>query len=326
MQSARTSRLVLAALLAGVMALGSLAGPQAHAQNYPQRSIEWVVGWGAGGGSDLFARSLATPLSEELGVAVAVVNMPGASAIIAHQYVMNQPADGYTLFAITPDLYTNELMGLTTLSYRDLIPIMRAHVDVGMLHTGDNSSFARWQDVVDYARARPGALQVGGIGAASFDEAVLTILLESAGLEFNYIPYESASEMHLDLLAGRIDIMYEEPSSALSLIEDGGIRPLLVATDRRLERFPDVPSAGEFGYEIPPAMWRGVAVKKGTAPEIVAVLERALARAAQAETYVKFEKDRLLDLYPGYMGSEEFLQDMHREFELYRSIVERMNP
>src|SRR5690606_16130100 len=152
----------------------------AHAQNYPQRSIEWVVGWGAGGGSDLFARSLATPLSEELGVAVAVVNMPGASAIIAHQYVMNQPADGYTLFAITPDLYTKELMRLTTVSYRDLNPVMRAHVAVGMLHTGGNSSFARWQDVVDYARARPGALQVGGIGAASFDEAVLTILLESA--------------------------------------------------------------------------------------------------------------------------------------------------
>lgn len=326
MQSTWHSRCVLVALLVGVIALGPGADPRTHAQAYPQRNIEWVVGWGAGGGSDLFARSLATPLSDELRVAVAVVNMPGASAIIAHQYVMNQPADGYTLFAITPDLFTNELMGLTTLSYRDLIPVMRAHVDVGMLHTGANSSFVSWRDVVDYARAHPGALQVGGIGAASFDEAVVTILMDSAGLDFNYIPYESASEMHLDLLAGRIDIMYEEPGPALSLVEDGGIRPLLVATDQRLGRFPDVPSAGEFGYEIPPAMWRGVAVKMGTAPEIVAVLERALAKAAQAETYVKFEKDRLLDLYPGYMGSEEFLEDMHREFELYRAIVERMNP
>jgi len=291
---------------------------------YPSRTIEYIVGWGAGGGSDVFARTINIPVRGALGVPIVEINMPGASSATATIHVMQQPADGYTVFGITPDLLTNHILGRCEFSHEDFTPIIRAHVDVGVIHTRAGAPFQTWEEFVKYAGANPGKVSWAGIGAASFDEIASAVIWNSAGLEVKYVPYESGGEMHAALLGGHIDVMYEEPGVVMSLIEEGKVQPLLVLTDSRIERFPDLPCAGEMGYEVPPAMWRGIAVKKGTPAEIVAALEKAYSAAIESSVYRDFEKNRVLDLYPGFMGSEEFRKDMEREYGLYYDIMKKL--
>lgn len=288
---------------------------------YPERNIEFIVGWGAGGGTDLFARTIAKPLEKILGTNINVVNMPGASSAEAMSYIQEQPADGYTLFAVTSDIITNYALNRSPYGPEDIIPILRAHVDVGMLHVAKESQFKTWEDLVAYCKEHPNEISVGGVGAASFDEIVVNIIFNNAGVKINFVPFEEAGQMHASLLGGHIDVMYEEPGPAISLIENGDVRPLITTAEERLEKFPDVPSVTEFDYPVPPAIWRGVVVKKGTPPEIVETLEAAFKKAHESEEYKAYEKQRMLNLLPGYLGSKDFYEVMNRELEMYKKAI-----
>ena len=310
-------------LLAGLAILG-WAMP-ASAGEYPCKSVEWIVGWGAGGGSDRFARSIAPGVSENLGVPVKVINMKGASSILAQQETINRPADGCTIFSITPDQITNELTGLTDLStLGTLTPVMRAHVDIGMLHAKKGGKFASWKAVVDYAKNNDGKLLIGGTGAASFDEIVANVVMQSADATFRYIPYESASDMHADLLGGRLDVIYDEVSVMTGMIDAGQVDPLITLAPKRLSKYPDVPSAQELGYQVPPSLWRGASVKKGTPKEIVSMLEAAYMKAANTDAYKEFEKGRSLDLFPGRLGSDDFAKVIADEYGMYKGVIESL--
>ena len=310
-------------LLVGLIAVGWTS--PASAADYPCKSVEWIVGWGAGGGSDRFARSIAPGVSDVLGVPVKVINMKGGSSVLAQEETIRRPADGCTIFSITPDQITNELTGLTELSaLGTLTPVFRAHVDVGMLHSQEGGKFETWDSVIDYAKANEGELLIGGTGAASFDEIVVDVVMNSADATFRYIPYESSKEMHADLLGGRLDVIYDEVSVMSGMIEAGQARPLIVFAERRLEKFPDVPSAKELGYKVPPSLWRGASVKKETPDEIVAMLEAAYMKAADSDAYKEFEEGRLLNLYPGRLGSEDFTKVIADEHGLYKGVIDSL--
>ncbi|MEW6228197.1 MAG: tripartite tricarboxylate transporter substrate-binding protein, partial [Bacillota bacterium] len=151
--------------------------------DYPTRSIDLIVGFGQGGGTDVFTRALAPALKKELGVNVAVINMPGASSATAMNEVLKRPADGYTVFMITSDMLTNDLLGRSKYSYKDLIPIVRAHVDIGLLQVSAKSPFQSWDEFATKAKAEPNKYTIAGVGAGSFDEQALGILMSSAGIK-----------------------------------------------------------------------------------------------------------------------------------------------
>lgn len=309
-----------------IMALCLCVGHSIAQEKFPTKNIDYVVGWGAGGGSDVFARIITIPARRTLNTTVTVVNMPGASASIAMEYVQKQPADGYTLLGLTTELVSNQLLGLSPYSHKDFIPIIRAHVDIGMIQGSPKSPFKNWNEFVNLAKTGDRKIRLGGTGAASFDQIACAIILDSAGIteKVTYIPYDSAGEMHAALLGGHIDAMYEEPGVTLSLIEAGKMTPLIVFTEKRVQRFPNVPSAGDLKYEIPPMMWRGIIVKKGTPLHIVEILEKAYTKAREDSIYKAFERDRLLDLYPAFMGSKEFTSDLDREYELYKKVLKKI--
>lgn len=304
-------------MIAILAAAGAAAAGQAQAADYPCDSVEWIVGWGAGGGSDSFARSIAPGVAEQLGVPVTVINMPGASSITAMQEVLNRPEDGCTVFSVTPDQLTNELTGLTELSHETLAPVMRAHVDVGMLHGKAGGDYGDWEALT--AATEP--VLIGGTGAASFDEIVVQLVLDDAGVPYRYIPYESASDMHADLLGGRLGAIYDEVSVMASMHQAGQVVPLLVLAEERLEQYPDTPAAGELGISVPPALWRGVAVKSGTDPQTVGMLEQAFMEAADSDAYQGFEQERMLNLSPGRLGAADFGDLLGREHEMYSRVL-----
>jgi tripartite-type tricarboxylate transporter receptor subunit TctC len=307
----------------GVLFCALFAGAE---DKYPSRNIEYVVGWGAGGGSDIFARIINIPVRRYLKTSISVVNMPGAASAIAMEYIQQQPADGYTLLGLTSELVSNQLLGRTKYSYSDFTPIFRAHVDIGMIQCSPKSPFKTWQEFVEFAQKGERKIRLGGTGAEGFDQIASLVILDSAGIvdRVTYIPFDSAGEMHAQLLGGHLDAIYEEPGVTLDMIETKQMIPLIVFTKERLEKFPNVPSAGDLGYEIPPMMWRGAVVKKGTPENIVTILEEAYTKAMDSSMYKAFEKERLLDLYPGYMGSKAFAADLDREYQVYSKILKKL--
>lgn len=299
----------------------------AQAQDkYPSRNIDYVIGWGAGGGSDYFGRVINMPMRKILTVNVNVVNMPGAAEAIATEHVQRQLADGYTLFGATSELSTGQLLGRTKYNYKDFTPIMRAHVDVGGFQSALNQNFKDWNGFLAYAKSLNRKIRVGGTGAASFDQLVSQIIIDSAGIadKCNYIPFDSAGEMHASLLGGHIDLMYEEPGVTVDMIAARKMVLLLVFSDKRLGKFPDVPSAGELKYEIPPMLWRGILVKKGTPQPIVELLEKSYTQAMKDPMYVAFEKDRLLDLFPGYLNSKDWEAELAREYAAFEKVISKL--
>ncbi|MDN2565595.1 tripartite tricarboxylate transporter substrate binding protein [Aquibium sp. A9E412] len=278
-------------------------------------NVELISAWGAGGGTDTFLRNIAKPLSAELGVPVKVINMEGSMGEIARQQLISRPADGCSLVSVDPDTITTAVDGTTSITLKEhLVPVFRGHVDIGFLHARAGA-FGSWDEMVAWAKENPGKLKVGGAGAVGTDRTALETTLAEAGVsDFIYVPYNSTGEMHADLLGGRLDGMYDEMGSVMAMVEGEKIEPLIVFNETRIEQFPDVPAAGELGYEITPSNWRGLAAHADTPDAIVQELSDALMAASKDEDYARYENERLLDLKAdGKLGAAAFAEAIAEE-------------
>jgi len=316
--------LLCAVLLVAALALGGCGGATDGKAKYPERSIEGIVGWGAGGGTDVFARAIAKPAGEILGKPIVIKNMPGSSGAVAGDYVTQQPADGYTLWFMGSNYAVNVALGRTPHPLSDYIPNARLPHATAMLQVTKNSKFKTIDDIVAYAKANPGKLKVGGTGAASFDEVVIALWEEAAGIKVNYVPYEQGGQMQAALLGGHIDVMFEELGPVAGRVADGSLIPVLAFSEKKLEKFPNLPVAPDKGWNITLGNWRGVMVKKGTDPAIVKKLEEVFTKAKDSPSYKKIEKDTFLDLRPGYLNGNDYGAAIQKDIDVYKKALTKL--
>jgi tripartite-type tricarboxylate transporter receptor subunit TctC len=291
-------------------------------KDYPTRAIEVVVQYGAGGGSDIFVRSLMMPARSQLKVPINVTNLTGGAGVKASTYVLSQPADGYTIYNFSPEQLINTVFGRE--NYKEFVPLCNVQQDQSVFYVRAESPFKTIQDVIKYAKENPGKLQFTGTTAASPDEVIIMLFAKKAGIKVKYIPFDAAPETHAAVLGGHIDVLHEEPGVIMSLIEAKKLRPLIVFTEKRLDKFPDVPTARELGYDITMGRWRGLCVKKGTPQEIVNYLSDVLKKCSQDPSYKAIEKANLLDLRPGWKGPEEYGKFWDEEYVNYRAIFDEL--
>jgi putative tricarboxylic transport membrane protein len=291
-------------------------------KDYPTRAIEVVVQYGAGGGSDIFARSLMMPARGILKVPINVTNLTGGAGVKASTYVLSQPADGYTIYNFSPEQLINTIFGRE--SYKEFAPLCNVQQDESMFYVRAESPFKTIQDVIKYAKENPGKLQFTGTTAASPDEVIIMLFAKKAGIKVKYIPFDAAPETHAAALGGHIDVLHEEPGVIISLIEAKKFRPLIVFTEKRLEKFPDVPTGRELGYDITMGRWRGLCVKKGTPQEIINYVADVLKKCSTDPSYKAIEKANLLDLRPGWKGPEEYGKFWEEEYTRYYDIFKEI--
>lgn len=302
-----------------LLALLFVASP-APASKFPERPIEIIVGWGAGGGTDIFARAIARSASKILGQPIAVRNMPGASATIGADYVARQPADGYTVWAMTSsDLPSNVANGINPHPIASYTAIARIHNDVGMLQVLPKR-FANINEVVEFARKKP--LRVGGSDVRGQNEVMVAAWANLAGINVTYVTYERAGDMHAALLGGHLDVIFEELGPVAGLVAAGTVRPVLVFTDKRIKGFPDAPLAVEKGWNLTRTQWRGLMVRSGTPPEIVEILRNAFEQAIQDPKYIAFEQERFL--VPAYLRGDAFMRLINDDVDFYRTILRKL--
>lgn len=272
---------VLAAALCG------LGAPVASA-TFPDKPIRIVVPFAPGGGTDVMARTLSGEMSKDLGVPVMVESRPGAGTVIGNDTVAKSDPDGYTLLLTTSAF-------VIVPSFVDRLPYdgVDAFAPVAMLGRGPNvvvvraeSSIQSMEELIERARANPGALSYGSPGAGTSVHLSAELLKSMAELSIVHVPYRGAGPQITDVLGGAIDFAMASVPASSALISAGRLRALAVTTAERSSAWPDVPTVAESGVPGYAAdVWYGVFAPGGTPPHIVERLNEALRKAAQGSEF-----------------------------------------
>ena len=246
----------------------------ASARTYPARPVKLVVGYAAGGVTDILARLMGQCLSERLGQPFIIDNRPGAGSNIATEAVVNAPSDGYTLLMVTAAHAINVTL-YGKLNYdlaRDIAPVAAVARIPNVMEVNASFPANTVSEFIDYAKANPGKLSMasGGIGTAAHVAGELFKLM--SGVDMVHVPYRGSPPALTDLFGGQVHVIFDPLPSSIAHIRAGKLRPLGVTTARRSDALPDVATVGDFlpGYEA--STWASVGAPKNTAAEIVAKL------------------------------------------------------
>jgi tripartite-type tricarboxylate transporter receptor subunit TctC len=256
------------------------------------KPVRIVVAVGPGGTDDFTARQVAAKLSELLGQPFVVENRPGAGGMIGQTFVAKSPPDGYTLLLAGGSMagarYVNANMGYDLL--RDFTPVSLVETSPFVLVVNPALAARSVGEFIALARSRPGKLTFGTLGAGQIPYWSVVLFNSMAGIDALEIQYKSAPDAMVDVMTGRLDYFFTPPINALGNREK--TRALAVTTRARSEMLPDVPTMAEAGlpaYEMPG--WRSIMGPAGMSPEVVQILNRAIARGvASADLRERFAK------------------------------------
>jgi tripartite-type tricarboxylate transporter receptor subunit TctC len=294
---------VLALAISATMLVGSALKEAAAQEKYPSRAVEYIVGFGAGGGSDQLARKSGFLIEKVLGVPFPVLNVPGATGGTAITKLLAAPADGQSIVVYIADSHAVLATGGATWKMSDLMPVARLMLVPSFLFVTEKSRFASWADFEKEAKAKPGVLKVGTVGFGSVDDITLTYM-ESKGIKVIQVPYPNRSEGYAACLGGHVDAMYEQAGDVRQYITSKQIRPIIIFGDKRLPAFKDVPCSKELGYDIGLPQFRSVAVKAGTDPKKVKILSDAFAKVAATPEFKAFLEEQYATA-DSFMNHEE---------------------
>src|SRR5450432_1862648 len=238
------------------------ASAQEDPAKYPTRPIHIIVGFAGGGGNDIIARIFGQKLSESFGQPVIVENKPGGGAIVATEFVAKSPPDGYTLLmsasgiSINPAVYAklpydaiNDFVAVSELGSFPLILIVAAASPIKSV-----------AELVAYAKANPDKTNYAS-SSASF-QLVTELFKQKTGAPMQVIPYKSANESVLAVISGQVTTTIADAGPVVSQVKSGTARALAVATPRRIDDLPDVPTLKEAGADVDAVLWSGIFAPK----------------------------------------------------------------
>jgi tripartite-type tricarboxylate transporter receptor subunit TctC len=265
-------------LLTLVAAAATLFSPSLYADDYPSRPITIVAVFGPGSASDTICRIIADKLSPALGQPVIVEDRPGADGALAALYVHHQPADGYTLLMgtnspLSADPFIH--LGLGYDPIKDFVPITRVGSFTLMLVVDPNLPIHSIKELVDYAKANPGKLSFASGNTAGIVGGYT--MAKWAEISMLHVPYKTTGPALMDIIAGRVSMMFADFTAAQPHVKAGTVRPLAISRIHRSSLYPDLPTmdeAGVKGFNLD--AWAGLVAPAGTPAAIVKKLNSAL--------------------------------------------------
>ena len=285
----------------------------AAAQDFPadNRPIKIVVPYTAGGSSDFLARLVAKKMGENMNHNIIVENKPGGSTVLGGDYVARSAPDGYTVYLI------GELTNASLVATRKDLPYDPVKSFAGItnlvasplvisVHPGFPAKTLK--EFVDYAKAHPSKVTYGSAGLGNTLHLGGAQFASQTGIDMTHVPYKGASQAIIDLVAGRIDVMFDLPQTPLPQIQEGKLRPLAVTSKERLDLMPDVPTTAEAGYgDFTFATRIGLAVPANTPDSVRETLRKAAIEAVNAPEVKQALADRAM-----YVATSETPQEFDK--------------
>jgi tripartite-type tricarboxylate transporter receptor subunit TctC len=264
-------------LAAGAAAMPALPR-MARAEAYPSRPVRIVVGFAAGGATDIQARLMGQWLSDRLGQQFIVENRAGASGNIGTEAVAKSPADGYTLLQIvTPNVINTALYSNLNFDFmRDIAPVICAAKLAYVVVVNPSVPVTTIPELIAYAKANPGKMNYGSAGPGTPQNISCELFKMMAGVDLVHVPYRGGAPATTDLVAGHVQLIFSPVSESIQHIKAGKLRPLGVTTTKRLEVLPEIPTIAEFvpGYEA--SGFAGIGAPRDTPADIITLLNKEL--------------------------------------------------
>jgi tripartite-type tricarboxylate transporter receptor subunit TctC len=287
------------------LAAGATAMPAvsrvAHAQAYPSKPVRIIVGFPAGGATDIQARLMGEWLTERLGQQFIVENKPGASGNIGTETVAKSPADGYTLLQIvTPHAINSALYSNLPFDFsRDIAPVCYVARLAYVVVVNPSVPVTTIPELIAYAKANPGKINYGSAGQGTPQNIACELFKMMTGVNLVHVPYKGGAPAVADLISGHVQVIFAPVSESIQQIKAGKLRALAVTTAARLEVFPDLPTIGDFvpGYEA--SGFAGIGAPKNTPPEVIDLLNKQII-AGLADPKIK---TRIVELGGTVVGS-----------------------
>ena len=239
---------------------------------YPSKTVEVVVPYAPGGGTDNLMRTITGIIDENKWSPqpLNVVNRAGGSGAIGFNYLINKKGDPHVIAGATPMIVSGKIEGRLPGNHRDAMTVlMIVAIDELMLSVRNESPYKTIEDFVKAAKAKPGGLTVGGTATLTEDHIFTYLFEKAAGIQVKYVPFNSGGEVTAALMGGHIDAAVENPNEIVAQIEAGKAKNLAVAAQKRLKDAPDVPTFAEKGYKFYWEQMRGVVGPANMAPEAV---------------------------------------------------------
>lgn len=272
--------------LLGLLASASLA---CHAQAWPARPIRLIVPFGVGGGGDTVSRAVATELSKLWGQPFVVDNRPGAHEVVGIEALIKSPGDGYTFMVGTESVVSLNPALYSKLSYNpnDIQPVARMITSPMILATRPDFPASTLGEYIDDARKNPGKYNYGTNGLGSPDHLVTSWFNSLHGLKLQHVPFRSVAQSAPELVAGRLDSLFQSIGSMNAFIQSGRVKVLGIGGNTRNPRLPAVPTFAEAGVpaEFDASFYIAVFAPKGTPPDIVARFARDMGKVVNEPAF-----------------------------------------
>jgi len=285
----------------------------AYAQEpaFPHRGpLEITVLFPAGSSADITARMLADGMSKALGQRVLVVNRPGAGGAIGYKHVASQKPDGYNLVWNSNSISTTFHSGQLQFDYRAFDAVARVLSESVVVAVRSDASWKSLKDVLDEAKAKPKAVSVGHSGVGSHTHISLAALFRAAGVEVNEVPF-AAAQVVPSLLGGHVNAIVQFPGALAGPLKQNQVRLVATLTQSRDPAWPEVPTAREQGIDVALDAWRGIATPRGTAREVIGMLEKAIRTTVESSEFAQASEK--LGVRPAFLPAAQFAELIAQE-------------
>jgi tripartite-type tricarboxylate transporter receptor subunit TctC len=282
-----TKRLSIAAIV-----LAAVTGAATAQQDFPTKPIQLMVAFPAGGSTDIAARIVASIAEKALGQPIVIVNRGGAGGQIGWTELVRQKPDGYYLGFINLPATNTVILDperKAIFTEKDFTPIINQVLDPGVIWVRADSPYKTVQDLIDAAKKSPGTIRAATTGILSDDHLAILMTEEAApGVKFRLVHLEGGAAQFKEIMAGNVDVAYDNVGSIVKRVQSGEVRALAVMDDVRSKFLPDVPTMKELGFPtVISSSTRGVAGPKEMPPPLVAKLRDILKKAMEDPEHVK---------------------------------------
>lgn len=307
----------------GLLLTGCPQDPQAAIENFPAKTVTVICPWSAGGGTDRCARFWAEQLQERFGNPFVVMNRTGGSGAIGHSAVARAKSDGYTMGMLTVELSMMKQMGISQLSFRDYECLLQINADAAAVVVRKDAPWQTIQELLAHIESSTEKVKMSGTASGGIWDLARVGMLHAAGLEkdlVTWVPSKGSAPALVQLMGGHIDAVVASVPEAMPQIEAGELRLLSVMDEKRHPDFPDVPTLQESGYDWTAVGWRGLALPKGTPPEIVEKMREQCEAIASSSAYEEFMNKNGFGIV--IRGPDEFTRFLEEQEALWTPVIQ----